>query len=373
MSQNAASRMYKQHRGHRRVVSETHDKPFVIDSSAEGRLRASGKRISSYAIPEPDESREIIDLDEHIYLPYQMIYKIETVGKKHLSVHCKDFRTLYFSFRETDSSISQFMNSVRVYLPNRYEDSFAFRFASEYQKLVELSTNGWKIYNAKKELERILNNDPQWRISSLNQNYELCETYPRILAFPTDVTDDELISVREFRSRGRIPVLSWRHPENGATLTRCSQPRVGLSRTRCKEDEKLLQKIMLANQDASNPTKYLYLLDARPRANAMANQAVGAGYETTDRYKQTKLKFLQIPNIHVMRDSLRKLHDLCLPTSNSSTFLTQLESSHWFEYIQLILRSSLRIAKLLSSGTNVLIHCSDGWDRTSQVSLKKMV
>jgi myotubularin-related protein 1/2 len=115
----------------------------------------------------------------------------------------------------------------------------------------------------------------------------------------------------------------------------------------------------------------LYVMDARPIANAMANQAVGAGFEDTNRYKQAKIRFLQIPNIHVMRESVRKLHELCLPNYNksaSSNFLSNLDSTHWLEYICLILHSSVRIARLINSGSNVLIHCSDGWDRTSQVN-----
>ena len=72
-----------------------------------------------------------------------------------------------------------------------------------------------------------------------------------------------------------------------------------------------------------------------------------------------------------MRESLRKLHELCLPNyhkTGNSNWLSNIESTHWLEYINLILRSSVRIVKLINSGYNILIHCSDGWDRTSQVS-----
>merc|ERR1712137_970827 len=59
----------------------------------------------------------IRDLDEHIYIPYQMIYKVEPIGKKHVSIHCKDFRTLHFSFRDSNSGISEFVQGLKVYLP----------------------------------------------------------------------------------------------------------------------------------------------------------------------------------------------------------------------------------------------------------------
>jgi hypothetical protein len=42
-------------------------------------------------------------------------------------------------------------------------------------------------------------------------------------------------------------------------------------------------------------------------ANAIANKAKGGGYEPEDAYQNAELIFLDIHNIHVMRESLRKL------------------------------------------------------------------
>ena len=36
----------------------------------------------------------------------------------------------------------------------------------------------------------------RWRVTRINVNYELCETYPSILAVPQNQTDDDLIKVR---------------------------------------------------------------------------------------------------------------------------------------------------------------------------------
>jgi hypothetical protein len=57
---------------------------------------------------------------------------------------------------------------------------------------------------------------------------------------------------------------------NGATLTRCSQPAVGMRRNRSKDDEKLLADICATNELSQE----LPIMDARPRANAVANFAV---------------------------------------------------------------------------------------------------
>ena len=68
-----------------------------------------------------------------------------------------------------------------------------------------------------------------WKISKVNETYEVCDSYPTVWAIPAQVTDEDIRSVANFRSRGRIPVLSWIHPESQATITRCSQPLVGVS------------------------------------------------------------------------------------------------------------------------------------------------
>lgn len=50
-----------------------------------------------------------------------------------------------------------------------------------------------------------------------------------------------------------------------------------------------------------------------------------------------------------------------------SNFLRGLESSGWLKHIQSILETSLFIAQAVENSISVLVHCSDGWDRTAQV------
>lgn len=67
-----------------------------------------------------------------------------------------------------------------------------------------------------------------WKITKINENFEICDSYPAVWAVPTAATEEDIKAVAQFRSRGRIPVLSWIHPESQATITRCSQPLVGV-------------------------------------------------------------------------------------------------------------------------------------------------
>ncbi|XP_077661663.1 phosphatidylinositol-3,5-bisphosphate 3-phosphatase MTMR2 isoform X3 [Eretmochelys imbricata] len=209
-----------------------------------------------------------------------------------------------------------------------------------------------------------------WRITKINERYELCDTYPAILVVPVNIPDEELKRVASFRSRGRIPVLSWIHPESQATITRCSQPMVGVSGKRSKEDEKYLQSIM----DSNAQSHKIFIFDARPSVNAVANKAKGGGYESEDAYQNAELVFLDIHNIHVMRESLRKLKEIVYPNIEETHWLSNLESTHWLEHIKLILAGALRIADKVESGkTSVVVHCSDGWDRTAQLTSLSML
>lgn len=113
------------------------------------------------------------------------------------------------------------------------------------------------------------------------------------------------------------------------------------------------------------------IVDARPTVNAFAMQAVGLGSENMDNYKFATKAYLGIDNIHVMRDSLNKVIDTLKETDVTplGPSREQLARSGWLKHIAGILDGAGLIARQVGlSHSHVLIHCSDGWDRTSQLS-----
>lgn len=100
-------------------------------------------------------------------------------------------------------------------------------------------------------------------------------------------------------------------------------------------------------------------------------QAVGLGSENMDNYKFAAKAYLGIDNIHVMRDSLNKVIE-ALRDSDISPLppnRDQLLKSGWLKYIAVILDGAALIARQVGlQHSHVLIHCSDGWDRTGQLS-----
>lgn len=63
-------------------------------------------------------------------------------------------------------------------------------------------------------------------------------------------------------------------------------------------------------------------------------QAKGGGYESESAYPNAELVFLEIHNIHVMRESLRKLKEIVYPTIDETRWLSNVDSTHWLEYIR---------------------------------------
>ncbi|KAL5973574.1 hypothetical protein ACLOJK_030225 [Asimina triloba] len=242
----------------------------------------------------------------------------------------------------------------------------------------------------------------------------------------------------------------------GAVLARSSQPLVGLMmNTRSNADEKLVAALCTQNFGERGPRRKLYIADARPRKNALANGAMGGGSESSSNYFQAEVVFFGIDNIHAMRDSLARLRDYldtqgttssdgmssflvgyCLigihvepfPTkllarvlalwnditdlricthvailcvrdggwtwgggnlSSMSASVSTLGDSGWLSHVHSVLAGSAWIAgRVALEASSVLVHCrckfvmawgilvfcSDGWDRTTQlVSLASLL
>ncbi len=240
--------------------------------------------------------------------------------------------------------------------------------------------------------------------------------------------------------------LKFDNRKNNVALLRSSQPLIGLTQRRSEKDENYLLKVCKLN--TINTQDKLFIMDARPQVNAIANRAGGGGYENEDNYNYCEICFLNIHNIHVMRESLRKVFEMALPSTLSQTsnhnqpnnylttgfqsatlslnnhsshnrsisfggsnnnpsttgqmmnmntnsnlntnnnnnnsntinlnddknFFLNLESSRWLEYIRSILNGALKVVKYINDyRASVLVHCSDGWDRTAQLTSLSML
>lgn len=269
---------------------------------------------------------------------------------------------------------------------------------------------------------------------------EWSPTYPSIIAVPLKISDNVLGYAKEFRSRARIPALTYLHPINNCTITRSSQPLVGFRGNRSIQDEKLVAAICDTTKPNTKPfrsapatpsasrstsdltsdgekadlpppstleesfidaetiedeaiksisdgtsqieggtlTPRIYgaqqrniIVDARPTVNAIANRAQGMGSEDMEYYRCATKAYLGIDNIHVMRKSLLDVVE-ALKDSDITPLppnREQLAKSGWLKHIANMLDGAALIARTVGIyHSHVLVHCSDGWDRTSQLS-----
>lgn len=142
------------------------------------------------------------------------------------------------------------------------------------------------------------------------------------------------------------------------------------TRTQLVEDEAITTAVSDEKQTFGAQQRNL-IVDARPQMNALANHVKGAGSENMEFYKPALRVYLGIENIHVMRESLRKVTDTLKDSDFSplSPNTAALVSSGWLDHIATTLDGAGVIARTVGiMHSHVLIHCSDGWDRTSQLS-----
>ncbi|PKI83972.1 hypothetical protein MVES1_002224 [Malassezia vespertilionis] len=247
---------------------------------------------------------------------------------------------------------------------------------------------GWALYDPVAEFKRqgVGARTKAWRFTDVNADYTLCATYPQRLVVPARVNDEMLVNAAKYRSKGRIPVLSYLHWAGHGTITRSSQPMVGLKQNRSAHDEMLVNAIFATplegeqEENAYGATSTNLIIDARPATNAMANMAKGAGTEMMEYYPRSKKQYLGIDNIHAMRDSLRRVHRALRGTDPNPGFAgdavalasadqVALRSSRWLKHIAIILDGTCVIVRNVHvNNSHVLVHCSDGWDRTSQLT-----
>lgn len=326
-----------------------------------------------------------------------------------LVLACKDFRTLRFGFSEEVppeymASVARFLGELSA--PLNYRELFAFTHTQPFPSVrVRGGADGdpgWSVYDLSREMHRIgaltararevlprgstvekgSGGAPLWQYCDLNLEYSFSPTYPERFMVPAAATSEEITESGNFRSKRRLPALTWRHPRNGAGLLRSSQPRVGMGNASCPADEALLQYVRRAAAedtsryaegagDGSKPghgaLPRLLIADCRPRANALANRATGMGYEIG--YDGCDVEFLGIHNIHAVRESHRRLETLCCGTGSGDEhkWLQAVEDTGWLAHLRTVLSGGIRCARALHGGCPVLVHCSDGWDRTSQV------
>jgi hypothetical protein len=333
--------------------------------------------------------------------------------------------------------------------PGTFSTSTAIDHVSVLTEYAEWITDaGWALFDHVAELERELvpvpgappqenveaagvkkDLRPWFRVTTLNQptnSYGTFATYPTGLVAPNSCSDDLLLRATTFRSRCRIPAISYVCLATGAVLARSSQPLLRQSEQARKDDSMLCNSLVNPyNQLSTKPRdavpaslgatataavstnksaftappslvdeewvvpeakdvaaavaagpRFLNVVDLRPKTAATGNMAMGGGFESGLYYSMCRVTFAGIDNIHGVSSAWAKLRALVSAHNGRGAkpdFYEQLHNTQWLYHIQRVLASADNIAALMSRGESVLTHCTDGWDRTSQATSLAMI
>ncbi|XP_074771401.1 phosphatidylinositol-3,5-bisphosphate 3-phosphatase MTMR6 isoform X5 [Athene noctua] len=234
-----------------------------------------------------------------------------------LVIQCKNFRTVHFVVPRERDCHDIYNSLLQLSRTAKYEELYAFSYNPKQNESEQVK--GWQLIDLAEEYRRMGVPNSNWQLSDANRDYKICETYPKELYVPRTASKPIIVGSSKFRSKGRFPVLSYYHKNK--------------------------------------------------ELNAMANRAAGKGYENEDNYSNIRFQFVGIENIHVMRSSLQKLLEVSGTKGLSvNDFLSGLENSGWLRHIKAVLDAAVFLVKAIAvESASVLVHCSDGWDRTSQV------
>ncbi|KAK0934799.1 phosphatidylinositol-3-phosphatase ymr1 [Friedmanniomyces endolithicus] len=327
--------------------------PPVFGTSAYGRPSTDSAHLAPYSSPRRPASPVVGMVAQHDALA-------ESGRSPAIRIQTRDFRMMAFHFHQGSSESKSMDDSAREAFfllrsrccVEKVEDLLAFH----YQPPPEEKAAVLPTYDARKEFVRmgIGGKAPEgpgsaWRISDINCDYAFSATYPSVLCVPQVVSDNMLKYGGVFRSRARIPTLSYLH-FNGGSITRSSQPLTGIQGKRNPQDERLVSAIFSSHTPPTTPgtesppqlhslaspstttldsslsdpatiesdgprlsanfagasseeqaintmalakrrvygsTRRNLIVDARPKLNAIANRATGGGIEDVSNYAGT--------------------------------------------------------------------------------------
>ncbi|XP_060737230.1 myotubularin-related protein 3 isoform X1 [Tachysurus vachellii] len=358
-----------------------------------------------------------------VNVPLQLLEIVECRDMFQLHITCKDCKVIRCKF-STFEQCQKWLKRLSLVTqpPSHLEELFSFAFHAwcmdsySSEKEQPCRPGDHVIFQFHSEVKRMgFDTQNVWRISEINDNYKLCSSYPQLVVVPAWITDKELENVAAFRSWKRFPAVVYRHQSTGTVIARCSQPEVSWWGWRNADDEHLIQSIARACFMDSSSTKtfrnrsYFYdyqnepglsdvefnssmtngsevdslaiqphkllILDARSYAAAVANRAKGGGCECPEYYPNCEVLFMGMANIHTIRKSFQSLRFLCAQMPDPANWLSALESTKWLQHLSLLLKAALLVVNAVDRDHRpVLVHCSDGWDRTPQiVALSKLL
>lgn len=188
---------------------------------------------------------------------------------------CKDLRVLQLDISNSEDYHNIFLSIQR--LSNLEKPDLLYPFF--YRHMYSILEDGYTLFSPEIEYSKLISSE-EFRITNINKNYTVCNTYSSTLVVPKSIDDDTIVAAANFREGGRFPLISYRH-ENGTVLLKSSQPLLNNGNKRCRADEKILNAVL-------GPYKKGYIIDMRSATYINNCKSKGGGTEPEGNYAQWK-------------------------------------------------------------------------------------
>uniref|UniRef100_A0A5K3EYZ4 Myotubularin phosphatase domain-containing protein n=1 Tax=Mesocestoides corti TaxID=53468 RepID=A0A5K3EYZ4_MESCO len=350
----------------------------ILDETATGSVCLTSFRLILYC-----KHQENI-----ISIPTLLIRLVESSSLVHMCIVTKIGKVFTCQFKSV-LACEAWVKHINAVLesPKNFSQTFAFRFQDVLKRrdvnhpfLIPVKeTLDLGVNDTTFEAQLVLHEftrmgfNSNWKITDINSDFKICSSYPKYHIMPRDISDQVVPSMATFRSHNRFPSVVWRSRRTGAVLLRCAQPCVGIMCSRNEVDERFVGAV-LENCKRDPQTRQnqedsfgLLIIDARNYSAAQFNRLRGGGFEYMEYYDQSEIRFMELPNLHAVRLSFERL--ILLYRKPDSNWYSALERTMWLTYISQLLKAACEVvAGLDVKGRPVMVHCTDGWDRTPQLT-----
>lgn len=134
-----------------------------------------------------------------------------------LLIRSKTFLSVTFVVPKERECHQVYMSVLKLSQPLHIKDLYCFDYKSSNEDLPK--STGWDFFRLEKDYRRMRVPNEQWTKCILNESYELCETYPNQIYVPSEATTAMLLGSSKFRSKGRLPALTYLHSNKVIKLT----------------------------------------------------------------------------------------------------------------------------------------------------------
>ncbi|KAE9417573.1 hypothetical protein Angca_002687 [Angiostrongylus cantonensis] len=272
-----------------------------------------------------------------------------------LVLKCKNFMIIVFEIPNWDECQAA---------AHSCDHDYPFYYRCSFQVL----DDGWKAFDSEEEFARlIVRCGDAFRISSVNEGFKVCPSYPEKVIVPKGIGDDYLRISATFRDGSRFPVLSYFHKHTKSCILRCGQPLIGPTNRRCKEDENILKSLLNHNRGTIIDTRAIQIAqNARSKATL---DCLGGGFESRMNYTHFRYMCIPIPRIREIHVSLAKMVELCNDRQISSDrFISRLAQASWLQCVSDSLNCAANVAQCVhcedTPEVPVIVHGGEGTDTT---------